>query len=202
MKKTIVTSFGDFLYHDRNSAEGFLKEIPDSINIHKQNLPVGYFKRDLIKPIKEYNPQRVIFLGMNTSIKNPQFEIVTTNNKITLKNPVYRFFVYIYSYWLKWNNKNLRVKKPIPKDKLIEIPIERNNIKEIMLHTKPPKLKGIGTSKNAGNYVCNYSMWIVENYIRKNSRDIDFYFIHLPSKISEKHKQQLLKFILKSRINK
>jgi len=197
MKITLITAFGDFLQNDCNSSKEFLKEISESNNIHKVILPVGYFRNDFIKPIKKYSPNKLIFLGMDNSIKKPKFETIAKNRLVTLKNPLFRFFLMIYVCWLKLNNKNLRIKKEISKKLLIELPIERNKEQEICLHTIPPKLKEITISNDAGNFVCNYSMWVVENYIRHNKLDTDFYFIHLPLKLNNKQKQELIRFIFK-----
>ena len=127
-------------------------------------------------------------------ILQPQFETIAKNRKITLKNSVYRFVITLYSYWLKWNGKNLKTKRSFPKDKLIERPIEKGEVNHIMLHTRVPVTKAIDTLKDAGNYVCNYAMWIVERSIAKN---IEFYFIHLPPKLNNIQERDLSKFILK-----
>lgn len=195
MNKTLVTAFGDFLENDVNSTEEFLKEMPESCNIIKHIFPVGYFKNDFIKTIKKHQPKRVIFLGMDINAKYPKLEIIAKNEMVTLKNPIYRFIGTIYSYWLKLNGKNLRIDKPISKDLMTVFPIAKNNHKQIKLRSKVPNFKEIKISKDAGNYVCNYSMWIAENYIRENNLNIDFYFIHLPSKLTKNQKNELLKFV-------
>jgi len=199
MKITLVTAFSDFLGHDFNSTEEFLKQIPDEKGIIKQILPVGYFKNDFIKPIEKYKPHRIVFLGMHDSRKIPKFEVVAKNQKVTLKNSFHRYFLTVYSRYLKWNNKNLRVNKTIPKEKLTLIPIQKNKPRQISLNSKPPKLKHIEISNDAGAYVCNYSMWVVENYIKNNNLTVEFFFIHLPPKLTKIQKKELLKFILDGR---
>lgn len=195
MGKTLVTAFGDFLNNDINSTQEFLKEIPENKNIIKHIFHVGYFKNEFIKPIKKHNPERIIFMGMDKKAKFPKFETIAKNEMITLKNQLYRRLVTMYTYWLKWNNKNLRIEKPINKDLLTVIPISKNKRKQIKVKTKPPNFKEIKISKDAGNYVCNYSIWIVEDYLRKNKINADFCFIHLPPKLTKNQKEELLKFI-------
>jgi pyrrolidone-carboxylate peptidase len=195
MKTTLVIAFGNFLENDFNSSKEFLNEIPLENRFIKKVLPVGYFKSEFIKPIKKYQPDKIIFLGMHKSRKIPNFEVVAKNHRITLKNSFYRFIITIYSYYLKWNNKNLQINKPISKEKLIVIPIQKNKPSKITLHSKPPTFKEIGISKESGNYVCNYSMWVVENYIKSHNLNIEFFFIHLPPKLTQAQKKELLKFI-------
>ena len=196
MKTTLVAAFGNFLQCDINSSKEFLEELPDSKNITKFILPVGYFKNDFIKPIKKIKPERIILIGMDDYSKNLQFEIIAKNAKITFKNPIRRFITTLYSYWLRLNNKNFRTTKPIPKELLTIVPIEMNKPLEIKLHSKPPQIAGIKISKNAGNYICNYSMWVIENYLICNKQKTEFYFIHIPQKLNTKQKKNLMKFVL------
>jgi pyrrolidone-carboxylate peptidase len=201
MNKTLVTAFGDFLEYDFNSTKKFLNEIPDKNGLIKMILPVGYFKNEFVKPVKKYRPKRIIFLGMENSAKNPKFETIAKNEMKTLKNPFYRFVGTAYSYYLKWNNKNLRIKKSFSKKTLSRlltvIPIQKDKPKQITLHSNPPKLKQIKISKYAGNYVCNYSMWVTENYIKEHNLPIEFFFIHIPPKLNKAQKQELFNFIFK-----
>lgn len=38
----------------------------------------------------------------------------------------------------------------------------------------------VGRSDNAGDYVCNYSMYVMLEYISRSGRDIRFGFLHIP----------------------
>jgi pyrrolidone-carboxylate peptidase len=194
---TLVTGFGSFLTEDKNSTEEIISQLPKKEYIVKKILPVGYFKKDILKHIKKYKPTKIVFLGMHPTRKNPMFEIIAKNEQITLKNKLYRFIVKMYSFYLKWNKKNLRIEKPISKEKLTIIPIQKNKKKKIILKTNPPENKTIGISENAGNYVCNYAIWIVENYVQKNNLDTKFYFIHIPKKLTTLQKEEVKKFIIK-----
>ena len=195
MKKILVAGFGDFLDKDFNSSKIFLNIIPNSTNIIKHIFNVGYFKNDFIKSIKNNDLDKIIFFGMNTDISKSRFELIAKNEMITLKNPIYRFIGTVYSHWLKLFNKNLKISKQISEDKLIILPIYKNYSNEIKLKSKVSKFKNLDISKNAENYVCNYSMYVVENYLRDNNLDIEFYFIHLPPKLSRVQEEDLLEFI-------
>jgi pyroglutamyl-peptidase len=41
----------------------------------------------------------------------------------------------------------------------------------------------VGRSDTAGDYVCNYSMYVMLEYIGRSGRDIRFGFLHLPNKV-------------------
>lgn len=40
--------------------------------------------------------------------------------------------------------------------------------------------RGVGRSQNAGDYVCNYSMYVLLEHIRQQQLQIKFGFIHIP----------------------
>ena len=195
MKKILVTAFDDFLYDKINSSKTFLNEIAESKNIFKHIFQVGYFKNDFIKLIKKSKPQKVIFFGMDVNAKFPKIETIARNEMIVLKNSIYRFVGTSYTYWLKWNNKSYKIKNSISKDLLTVVPISKNKPKKIKLKSKIPKFKEIKVSNDAENFVCNYSMWVVQNYINENNLNVDFYFIHLPPKLNKKQKKELLDFV-------
>lgn len=38
----------------------------------------------------------------------------------------------------------------------------------------------VGRSVNAGDYVCNYSMYVMLDYIRRNAGEVELTFLHIP----------------------
>ena len=51
-------------------------------------------------------------------------------------------------------------------------------------------------SDDAGQYVCNYSMYRVLNHIEKNGLDTKFTFIHIPPNYDvEKAREHLLEYL-------
>ena len=38
----------------------------------------------------------------------------------------------------------------------------------------------VGRSDNAGDYVCNYSMYVMLDYIRRNAKEVKLAFLHIP----------------------
>ncbi|MFC1755223.1 hypothetical protein ACFL96_17835 [Thermoproteota archaeon] len=179
----VIAGFKPFLNYKRNSTEEFLKKIPDSNNIKKVILPVWYSKHAILRPIKKYNPSTYIILGMwqGNHIKT---ETVAKNEYLTFKNPFMRLFIRILSLF----RINYKTDKKIPKNKLITFPIDKNKRKEIKI--KP--VKGIKTSKDAGNFVCNYAIWVVRQYKPKTN----FHFIHVPENMNKTQEKRLLKIIL------
>ena len=45
---------------------------------------------------------------------------------------------------------------------------------------------GVGHSDTAGDYVCNYSMYVMLEYISRSGRDIRFGFLHIPYNIDSR----------------
>jgi pyrrolidone-carboxylate peptidase len=38
----------------------------------------------------------------------------------------------------------------------------------------------VGRSDNAGDYVCNYSMYVMLDYISRSAGEVNFMFLHIP----------------------
>lgn len=56
--------------------------------------------------------------------------------------------------------------------------IEANREEFLPVSWKLPVSETCSQSDNAGDYVCNFSMWVVENWARRNSAR--FAFLHIP----------------------
>jgi pyroglutamyl-peptidase len=54
-----------------------------------------------------------------------------------------------------------------------------------------------GKSVNAGDYVCNFSMYVMLDHIRRKGLDIAFGFIHIPHEYDEKKALRLVQKILR-----
>jgi len=53
------------------------------------------------------------------------------------------------------------------------------------------------TSMNAGDYVCNFSMYVMLDHIRREGLDIAFGFIHIPHEYDEKKALRLVQKIIR-----
>lgn len=191
----LVTAFGPHLYFDNNSSQDLLNSLPNK-GLIKKILPVNYFKRSILRPVKKYKPDVLICLGLDENKKIPVFETVAKNEMITIKNPFFRFLVKIYSRFLWLFSRNIRIKNQPHKNKLTILKINKKHKSKIKLHTKVPKLEGIGISKDAGYFVCNYTIWIIEEYLQKNNINCNFYYIHIPQNPTTTQKKIIKDFIL------
>ena len=54
-----------------------------------------------------------------------------------------------------------------------------------------------GTSTNAGDYVCNFSMYVMLDYIQQNNLRIPYGFIHIPHNYEQRKADRLLAKILR-----
>jgi pyroglutamyl-peptidase len=50
----------------------------------------------------------------------------------------------------------------------------------------------VGRSNDAGDYVCNYSMYVMLDYISRSGRDIRFGFLHIPDNIDSERSTALV----------
>ena len=191
----LVTAFGPHLYFDKNSSQELLNSLPNK-GLIKKILPVNYFKRAILRPIKKYNPETLICLGADENKKFPVFETVAKNEMVTIKNPFVRFLAIIYSHFLWLFGENLHIKKQPRKDQLTILKIDKKHKSKIRLHTKVPKLEGIGVSKDAGYFVCNYTIWVIEDYLQRNNIECNFYYIHIPQNPTTTQKKIIKDFIL------
>ena len=53
-----------------------------------------------------------------------------------------------------------------------------------------------GRSTNAGDYVCNFSMYVMLDYIRRNGSKVSYGFIHIPHDYDENKAARLIEKIL------
>jgi pyroglutamyl-peptidase len=53
-----------------------------------------------------------------------------------------------------------------------------------------------GRSSNAGDYVCNFSMYVMLDYIRRNGLEVSYGFVHIPHDYDEKKAARLIEEIL------
>jgi pyroglutamyl-peptidase len=56
--------------------------------------------------------------------------------------------------------------------------------------------RGAGKSKNAGDYVCNFSMYVMLDHIRRNGLRISYGFIHIPYDYEQKKASEWVTKIL------
>lgn len=194
--RVAIAAFKDYLWYDVNSAEQLLKKIhaPPSTNLFKALLPVGYFKGTILKPLKKHKPDVYIILGMWNG-KYVKIESMVNNKMLILKNPFIQFAVTVYGNILRLFGRSIRTKKFIPEEELKRIPINASGPTSFLLSTQPTRIGSIRLSKDAGDFVCNYALWVVEEYLRKNKLKTEFYFLHLPEYLTKQQEQMVLSFI-------
>ena len=54
----------------------------------------------------------------------------------------------------------------------------------------------VGKSASAGDYVCNFSMYVMLDRIRRNDLDIPYGFVHIPHDYDEKKATELVRKVL------
>ena len=46
--------------------------------------------------------------------------------------------------------------------------------------------KGFVKSTDAGNFVCNYALWVAQNYVNKKKLNTKIHMIHVPANLKKK----------------
>ncbi|MCP4522753.1 MAG: hypothetical protein GY828_00880 [Candidatus Gracilibacteria bacterium] len=195
MKKVLLCYFGNFLCYDFNSSKIFVEESIESERIDKVELGVFYHKGNILREITKKKYDKIVIFGMRGDIKKPSFEQYAKNEMKHIRNPIYRFICNIYLYYLNIRKVNFTSKKQISEKFFKIFQIEKSKEKIIKLRSECPVISGLDISQDAGNYVCNYTMWVVEKFLKKYQKDTEFYFIHLPYSIKSQDKKKLQQFI-------
>jgi len=60
------------------------------------------------------------------------------------------------------------------------MPIIPGGKRTLLTHFKLDRGGDARSSKDAGDYVCNYSMYIILDYLERRQLDVPFGFIHIP----------------------
>lgn len=114
---TIIGTFGAYLNQKTNSSQKVLSRIDFSDNrVKKITFPVSYSKKAFIKPIKKYQPKKIIIIG-NWEGNHVKLESKAHNKYITLKSPIKRFLANTYSSILWLFGKNITTNK-LPQKKI------------------------------------------------------------------------------------
>lgn len=68
--------------------------------------------------------------------------------------------------------------------------------KEIFLNWKPKTPRGVRISYDPGEYLCNFTMYCLMNYINKNNLKTKFTFIHIPNDYSLQKATKIIQEII------
>ncbi len=97
---------------------------------------------------------------------------------------------------LKIERRTINLKKG--NSKKSSIAISKKGSRYLFVSLKLKKSSYSRISYNAGEYVCNYSMYVILDFLRKYHKSIKFAFIHIPKNYNKRVAVRYLEKIIKS----
>lgn len=170
-KVNILFGFGAFLNVKSNITEKILSELHFK-NIKKIILPVEYSREKIISMLfnNKNKPDYIIGLGQHYTGKLLRIERKSEN-----------------IFWEKIEINN---------EKYLSTGMIQEKPDNYIVNLKLPKKKFSWISYDAGFYVCNYAMYLIMDYIKKNNLQTKFAFIHIPSNYPiNKAKRELKEYL-------
>jgi len=129
-------------------------------------LPIIYKKRYILSKIKKYRPDIIVGFGQ------------TYQKTIAIERRA----------------KNLyEIKKKRFKRKKI---IDPKGSKQYLLNLKLKKILGTKISYNAGKHLCNFTMYIIMDYLKKQGLKTKFGFVHIPKDYEVQRALRIVKRLL------
>lgn len=160
----LVYGFGPYKRYKTNITQRLVKALPRSARLRKIVFPVRFERRRFIAALRKHRPDVVLGLGQCAAGKRLRIERRAANRK---------------------RNDEKERARPInrrgPRTLAPTLRLER-------------KLFGRGAkfSRNAGDYVCNFSMYVILDYLRRRSPATRFGFIHVPRRFRLVRARRLL----------
>jgi pyroglutamyl-peptidase len=150
--RILVYGFGPYRRFKNNITKEIVRKLPASRNLKKIIFPVRFHKRQFINAVKRRRPDIVLGLGQCSTGRMLRIERRAINKKRNTKNEKPHAIARGGSKWLP---TSLKLEKS-PWDKQAKM------------------------SYDAGDYVCNFSMYVILDYLRRCRPKTRFGFIHVP----------------------
>src|SRR5262249_24933762 len=150
--RLLVYGFGPYKQFKTNITQKIVRKIPRSRKLKKIVLPVLFDKAQFISAIEKHRPDVILGLGQCGSGKYLRIERRAVNRRRDSKE-----------------EKGSAIRRGGPRSRARTLTIAQGT------------LAGDGIiSSNAGDYVCNFSMYIMLDHLRRRSRKARFGFVHIP----------------------
>jgi len=162
-RRVFIYGFKPFASFNINISEKIINLIKPVKNLNKYVFPVEFNKTVFIDTIKSINPDIIIGTGMCKRGSKIRIEKKAVNIMKNLKSETF--------------------KKINP------------DFSTTYCYKTTFKIKTTQYSRysyNAGTYVCNFSMFVILEYINKLKKNIKFAFLHIPQKLNPLKAKSLL----------
>jgi pyroglutamyl-peptidase len=150
--RVLVYGFGPYKQFKDNVTSRIVKKLRASRTLKKIVFPVKFDKKQFIDAVKKHRPDVVLGLGQCSK-----------------------------GSWMRIERRAINKKRSYKKEK--PRAIARGGAKWLPANLRPEKSASAGRTKisyDAGDYVCNFSMYVVLDYLRRHRRETRFGFIHVP----------------------
>ena len=162
--RVLVYGFGPYKQFKKNVTQRIVRELPRSADLKKIIFLVRFNKNQFSAAVRKYDPDVILGLGQ-----------CSTGAKLRIERRALN---------LRRNSKEEKAKA-----------IVRGGPKSLRTTLK---LKVLGrqakASQSAGDYVCNYSMYVMLDHLKRRTKNTRYGFIHIPHDYDRK---RALRFVTK-----
>lgn len=168
MTKFLIYGFKPFGEYKKNISEELVKKIKmkNGLKIRKFVLPVVFEKKYILQEIQKYKPDIIIGLGQRKNRKAVEIERKGKN---------------IYQERGQTIKRKINPKGPA------------EYLLNLLLKKKP---KGVKIDYRTGIYVCNFTRYIIMDWIKTKGLETKFMFIHIPQNYNISKAMKILKKII------
>jgi pyroglutamyl-peptidase len=150
--RVLVYGFGAYKQFKDNITRRIVRKLPPSANLKKIIFPVRFHKTQFTAAIKKHRPDVILGLGQCSTGAKLRIERRAVNRR--RNNKV---------------EKGRAIARGGPKALAATLRLD-----------KPVLGKQAKISRDAGDYVCNFSMYVMLDYLRRRSKAARFGFVHVP----------------------
>ena len=169
----LVYGFGPYKQFRENITDRVTRRLPRPANLRKIVFPVRFHKSQFTEAVRKYRPDFVLGLGQCSKGRLLRIERRAVNKRRNDKQERARSIV---RGGPKWLTTSLKLEK-LPLGKQIRI------------------------SYDPGDYVCNFSMYVLLDYLRRHRRKVRFGFIHIPHRYNTRVAVHFLSRILEEEVD-
>ena len=168
--RLLVYGFGPYKQFGDNITQDIVGELPVSRSLKKIVFPVRFDKRQFTDAVKKYRPDVVLGLGQCSRGRLLRIERRAVNQRRNHKKEKARPIV-----------------RGGPKGLAVTLRLDR------LVLSKRTK-----TSYDAGDYVCNFSMYVILDYVKRQRLPARFGFIHIPHRYDPKRAVKCIGRVLRT----
>jgi pyroglutamyl-peptidase len=150
--RVLIYGFGLYRQFENNITQQIVRKLPSSRNLKKIVFPVRFDKKQFTDAVNKYRPDIILGLGQCSSGRLLRIERRAVN--------------------LRRNNKSQKGRAIVRGGPNMLASTLRLAALNFGKRTK--------VSRNAGDYVCNFSMYVMLDYLQRHRPDTRFGFVHIP----------------------